>query len=696
MPAPLLQLVRRTLYRPHLENGLSVAVGVAFAGMAVGWLGGLAAGIAAATGALCASVADQPDPLPEKPWHMGGVVVMSVAATVLALFAKDTPGALMAATGATGFAAGIVTAYGRRGLGLGMAAVIAFVLTMSSTITGTRAILLHTAVFAAGAVIYALFALISAWLFDRRVRRLLLAEAMRSFARYLRTKARLLDAAAGESADFAGLLEAHASLVERLQIARDAIYARSAPGWQRQQVRALIALLDAFETILSSDADIEILQASVHRHLLGRLRAFTTALADDVEALLAAYPRHVRIDDHEAAHQTILAEIARIAGTGDDDLMAEAAFRSTADKLALSARRLQGLKAALDGDETGDAGIDLSSFRQSAPGSLAVLAKQFRIGAPAMRFATRLSLAMMAGLAITFLVPDFAHSSWILLTIALIMRANYSVTRQRRADRVIGTLFGCLLAAALLAVVPPGYLLAIVAISVGVSHAFAVVNYRVTAVSASISSLLLLHFIQPAAQHVLLERMVDTLIGAGISYAFAFLLPNWERNALPGALASLLKADAEFAKQALSMTRLELPYRVARKTLFDSVAALSGLVRRMADEPQTGRDLLTRLNNLLSANYLLLSDLSSMQVLFGLRKGQLDEARANAYLAEISDRVNTYLTTRGGDLKSPERLTRVTRDDLLKPNGMSVLKRRLIHIDHAAQRVARLADEIRG
>ena len=77
---------------------------------------------------LCASVADQPDPLPEKPWHMGGVVVMSVAATVLALFAKDTPGALMAATGATGFAACIVTAYGRRGLGLAMAALIAFFL----------------------------------------------------------------------------------------------------------------------------------------------------------------------------------------------------------------------------------------------------------------------------------------------------------------------------------------------------------------------------------------------------------------------------------------------------------------------------------------------------------------------------------------------------------------------------------------
>ncbi|HEX4371546.1 MAG TPA: hypothetical protein VH019_09380, partial [Rhizomicrobium sp.] len=135
MPAPLLQLVRRTLYRPHIENGLSVAVGVAVAGVAVGWFWGLAAGIAASTGALCASVADQPDPLNEKPRHMAGALVMSVVATVLSLFAKDVPAALMVATGVTGFVAGIVSAYGRRGLGIGMAAVIALVLAMGSAVT---------------------------------------------------------------------------------------------------------------------------------------------------------------------------------------------------------------------------------------------------------------------------------------------------------------------------------------------------------------------------------------------------------------------------------------------------------------------------------------------------------------------------------------------------------------------------------
>jgi len=83
---------------------------------------------------------------------------------------------------------------------------------------------------------------------------------------------------------FAAMIDAYAAAVERMQIARDAIYARTKAPWQQRQARALIALLDAFETILSSDADIEILQTSRHRHLMRRLRALTMALADDTSA----------------------------------------------------------------------------------------------------------------------------------------------------------------------------------------------------------------------------------------------------------------------------------------------------------------------------------------------------------------------------------------------------------------------------
>ena len=56
-----------------------------------------------------------------------------------------------------------------------------------------------------------------------------------------------------------------------------------------------------------------------------------------------------------------------------------------------------------------------------------------------------------------------------LLTIALIMRANYSVTRQRRWDRITGTLIGCAMAVALIALSPPALLLTVIVLAIGLS-----------------------------------------------------------------------------------------------------------------------------------------------------------------------------------------------------------------------------------
>ncbi|HXC56267.1 MAG TPA: FUSC family membrane protein [Rhizomicrobium sp.] len=689
--ADLLHTLRRAVFRPHIENGLSVAVGVAFSGLVAGLALGLVPGVAAATGALCVSVADQPDPLNEKPRALLSALGIAVLATLLALAAKASPWTLAGATALVGLGAGLFSAYGKRALTLGIVGVLGFVLAMGAD-AGT--LWTRLGLFAFGGALYAGFALASAWLFDRRVRRLLLAEAMRRFEGFLRAKAALFDPDGDGKAAFAALIESHAATVERMQIARDAIYARNATPWQRRQVAALIALLDAFETLLSSDADIETLRASQHRHLMRRLKAFTLALAGDIAAL-AREDGGVVVGSHGDARDEIAGEIARLARGAngvDSELAALAAFRSTADKLTQAALRVAAVAAALGGQkpERMPADIDIAAFRQVGPRDLSVLRAQFSLQAPALRYAVRLALAMVAGLTLTFVFPRFAHASWILLTTALIMRANYSVTRQRRADRIVGTLLGCVLAAGVLAFVPAAYLLVLVALAVGVSHAYGAVNYRVTAVAASVSALLLLHFLQPAAQHVLAERIGDTLIGAALSYVFAFLLPNWEHHELPRTIAALLKADADFARAALTRQRVEQSYRLARKRLFDAVASLSGAVRRLADEPAADGTALARLNDLVGANYLLLSDLTSMQVLFKLRGAELDAAQSDALLSEACARVLETLA--GGATKMPPpRLRAKTRGDLYQPSGMAILKRRLVHIEHAARRVASLA-----
>jgi hypothetical protein len=163
------------------------------------------------------------------------------------------------------------------------------------------------------------------------------------------------------------------------------------------------------------------------------------------------------------------------------------------------------------------------------------------------------------GLALTLVFPRFAHANWVLLTIALIMRANYSVTSQRRWDRVTGTLIGCALAVTFINTLPAPALLLFIVMAVGTSHAYGQVAYRITgnrrlglvpaAValrrSAGASAILRTHRRYP-------DRLRPVL-GVQLSVA------HWERNDLPRTVKGLLAADATFAEAALRRAPVSQP-----------------------------------------------------------------------------------------------------------------------------------------
>jgi len=197
--------------------------------------------------------------------------------------------------------------------------------------------------------------------------------------------------------------------------------------------------------------------------------------------------------------------------------------------------------------------------------------------------------------------------------------------------------------------------------------------------------------VAPLAHPQIFERIVDTLIGAGLSWAFSYLLPSWEREDLPRNVLGLLEADAGFADAALRRTQVNQSYRLARKKAVDAVAQLSGAIRRLADEPNVNRRALAALVELLGANYLLASDLSSMPVLVKLRASDLDGDTADAAITETRRRVVAILRPGGTEhvaLPPPQ------RDNMAGMHAnaaMEVLARRLSHIEHSAQKVARLA-----
>ena len=681
------------VFRVHLENGLAVAVGVGLTGLLAGWALGFEAAVAAASGAICVSISDQPDPLRQKPWLLGFALASTVFFTALSSAAQFHDGTFLAAAAFAGLWTGLISAYGKRAINIAMTGMLAFIFAMAQDFPDGAAALDHFILVACGAILYATYALVAAALSDDRARRLLLAEAMRAFVVFLRAKAALYNPDKEGPAAFRALIEAHATLADRLQAARDSLYARKGSALQKKRIDVLIALLDLFETVLASDADIELLRHARARDLLWRFNQCIHLIADEVESLtLALRDRrpHTAPRRHERELKRLVEAVAeaRAADPGDETLYA---FSATAAKLALADNYAAALARAVDSgtppsELAGD--LDLELFRQSTPHGLGVLLRQLRYRSPALRYGIRLSLAMTAGYLLTLFFPAIVHGNWVLLTIALVMRANYSVTRQRRWDRITGTLLGCALAVLLVSTMPRPVLLVCIALAVGTSHAYGGVAYRITAVGASVSSLLLLHFVDP--QPLVLARITDTLIGAGLSWAFSFLLPHWERYDMPGTVQNLLKADAQFAASVLHRHPVYAAYRLGRKKAIDAVAALSGALRRLADEPHVNRRILAALNELLAANYLLASDLSSMPVLLKLRQADLDRD-CEALIDAARARVLAVLSPQAGDGAGPEPPPRRTMHDLHADDAKDVLARRLEHIEHAARKVARLS-----
>ena len=276
------------VFRVHIENGLSVAAGVGLTGLLAGWALGFDAAIACAAGAVCISISDQPDPLRLKPWILGWALVTALTFTGLTAAAQFwRPYSLLTLVVFTGLWTGLISAYGKRALILSMTGVLTFVFAMGRHFVKAGDAVFYLELFTAGALFYALYAGLSALLLDDRMRRLLLAEAMRSFAVYLRAKAVLYNPDMEGPAVLRSLIDAHAALVDRLQAARDAIFSRRSHAIQKKRIDSLIALLDAFETMLSGDADFELLRRSRRRDLKWRIHDFILLTAEEIERYAA-------------------------------------------------------------------------------------------------------------------------------------------------------------------------------------------------------------------------------------------------------------------------------------------------------------------------------------------------------------------------------------------------------------------------
>lgn len=650
-------LTPRTFFFSHyFYTGLRIATGVIGLTLLVFWYANLPVAMAFCIGALCTSLMDLPSPLHHKFYEMLSSVLLCTAFALIVSLCTPIHWLLQTMIVLGTFLASMMVVYGRKALPLQFAALFIMTLSMENAVTPLQA-LVKSAVFFAGGMSYLAYAMAVAWLMRHRTRQQVLAEALYELARYVDIKADFYDVQKDLNQQFELLVRQQILLAEKQQASRDMILRSQRNHEDLTLVQVHYAMIDLYELVLSTHTEYAMLRKYfADTNILPLLGKLVDKAAQDIESVAYAVTSN-RPSLSEINYQNEIDAIEREFGvlkceTPDpayDEALAilRAAFnkiRAMTDMIGElhRAAMVEGSAVSLI------SGADLTPFLTQQKYGLRILLSNLRWTSSTFRFALRVSLAILTGLLVAQVLPYKSHSYWIALTIAVILKPTFGTTKKRRADRLIGTLIGCILSAIILHFVrAPAVLLLFLFLATVSVPAFVNLKYRYTAIAASMQILLLISLTVPHGGHAISERLLDTLIGAMIATFFSYVLPSWEFRALPQLVKNVLKANGKYIDAAKDLLQGRVAddflYRLARKRFMDSLASLSSALTRMLEEPTDKQYAVVDLNRFIVQNYLVVAHIAALRVLFQRHKEGVPREAANLVLEELSHKLHNAL-----------------------------------------------------
>ena len=631
----------------HLEaahlNGLSVALGVTATHLAVGAAFGETAGLAAVGGAVCASLPDVPNP-PQR--VLARVLPAAGAAAVVTLLVGLADGSLaltVALVALVTFLSLMTLAWGPRAGPLSFSPVLAMVFAMAWDRTaGATSPWAHALWVGLGGCVYAAWARGSAVVLRHRLRELALAHALRATVQRLRSRAaRIALAVSPDEARIRASIADDVLLADALQAARDQVFAARRSPRSRRQTDLVLGLIELRDLLLASRLDTELLgQDFPGRQWRAALADTLRHLADVLAALADTVASGAPLPEVSAAawQAQLAARLAEVqAPPGDTRVHLVSALQSRLGHMLSDVSAMVARQAAADDPNSPWTPERLAPFVSPEGWPLAALKPHLNLQSGVMRHALRSALALSLAYALGAFLPWAAHPFWLMLSVAVVLRGNLEQTLSRRNERIIGTVQGCLLVLVLAHVEWVPLLSLCFVAAVGTAHAYVNRRYRVAATAATLMALLQPLMLAPGSDPAIAERLADTLIGAGLAWLFSFVLPSWERAAVPR-LGSQLRGA--LARHAANMLRWQpdadqqLAQRLSRQQAYAALAALAATAQRTRVEPASVRLPEAEIESALSHGYRLMALLGAVQHQVQRRTERLNEAQAAPALAQ--------------------------------------------------------------
>jgi uncharacterized membrane protein YccC len=176
-------------------------------------------------------------------------------------------------------------------------------------------------------------------------------------------------------------------------------------------------------------------------------------------------------------------------------------------------------------------------------GILATLRANLNFDSAAFRHAIRLAVCIAVGDLLAYWI-DWRRSYWIPMTIAIVLKPDFTATFSRGVLRLAGTFLGLVLATGLFHILPSSIAseVALVAVLSFILRCFGPANYGifVCAVTALVVVMFAANGVDP--KDVIAARGLNTAVGGTIALLAYWVWPTWERTQSSENMARMLDA----------------------------------------------------------------------------------------------------------------------------------------------------------
>ncbi|HEY1023925.1 MAG TPA: FUSC family membrane protein [Sphingobacteriaceae bacterium] len=614
------------LFGQYFSDGIRITVGVLLPSLVLAYFDQLALGLILSLGALCASIADTPGPVIHKRNGMLYCNLFCFLTALLTGWASSSPVFLSLIIFGLAFFYSMFLVYGNRASAAGISALLVMVLSLDQD--WSKINLWYYAFFILGGGLwYMALSLSISQIRPYRLAQQALGESIREVAVFLRNKAEFYQDDLDYEKAFRKLIDQQVIVHNQQDIVRELLFKnrvvmKESTRIGRLMILVFVDVVDLFEQTMATYYDYQAIRKNFRdTGVLSAFQRLITKMAGELDnishyIIINKVPEKLHNLHHEL--EAVKAAIDQIEKQGLNVFVLK--------KILINARNITNrldkiysyFEAKLSEKELKPNTSNLTKFVSHQSFDPKLFLDNLNFKSSIFRYALRFAIVCLAGYTISKLFLFGTHSYWILLTILVILKPGFTVTKQRNYQRLIGTFAGAVIGAAIVYFIKDEtFLFVLLLFFMIASYSFQRLNYTVSVLFMTPYVLILFALLGLGGLNVAEERIIDTLVGCLISFIASYtLLPSWEYYQLRTYAREVLVANYNYLCIAANGFTGNSPdshrHKLARKAVYVASANLSSSFQRMLSEPRNKQRNSKDLHKFLVLNHSLSSYIATL------------------------------------------------------------------------------------